>query len=125
MKFVVAIILLLLLSAGVWAYSLVWSVDRTPLGEPAISLNGLYVAQFYSMPETSEKPYGHGVYVRYRFVPAWVKSTDVFAGYCGQNEHLNWLPENRLVVHCHTPEDMPILKAPPAGISVDHTSGRS
>ena len=124
MKYVISAVLLLVLSAGLWAYSFLWNFEHGPIGSPAVSPNGLYVAQFYHLPETSQKAHGQGVYVRYRFVPGWVTSTDVFASYCKSGERLAWHASNELTIYCDT-SDKPIFMTPPRNVRVKHVSVRS
>ena len=125
MKFVASIIGLLLISAAIWAYSMAWRVDRTEIDEPVVSPSGLYVAQQYVLPEISERPYGYGVYIRYRFIPPWIASTDVFAAYCGKNDRLYWSQRMELTINCETSVGAVFPFTPPNGIRVKHVSGRS
>ena len=120
MKYVVTALVVLLAAVGIYARALLWGVDHTPIGPPSISPNQLYVSQFYSMPESSEVPYGLGVLVSFRFVPAWIQSDLVFAAYCKNGEHLNWREPKELVISCEIETGIPHFSPAPHGIKVTH-----
>ena len=120
MKYVAAALVILFAVAGIYARSLLWGIDHTPIGPSSISSNGLYVGRFYSMPESSEVPYGLGVLVNLRFVPAWIQSDLVFAAYCKNGERLTWREPKDLVISCEVETGKPHFYSAPHGIKVTH-----
>ena len=120
MKYVAALLLVLLALAGIYARVLLWEIDHTPIGPASVSPNGLYVSRFYSMPESSEVPYGLGVLVNLRFVPPWISSDLVFAAYCVNGEHMDWKEPKEIVITCAIEEGKPHFFPPPHGIKVTH-----
>ena len=123
MKYVVATVTLVLIGLSVGGWELMWHAGRVRIGEGATSPDGRYVAQFFSLPEGSVAPYGHGAYVRHRHVPLWAVSTLVFWGYCAPNERLYWRKAKELVVQCKPTEGTPKLLTAPAGLQVTHQEG--
>lgn len=61
------------------------------------------------MPEHSAVPYGHGVYVRHKYLPFSLFSKLVFAAYCGPGEHFHWHTARELIVKCDVTEGFPVL----------------
>ena len=120
MKYVAAALVVLLAAAGICARILLWGVDHTPIGPSSISSNGLYVSRFYSMPESSGVPYGLGVLVNLRFVPAWIQSDLVFSAYCENGERLTWKEPKELVISCNVETGKPHFYPAPHGIKVTH-----
>lgn len=122
MKRSVLIVIALISAMATYAWSIEWSLERVEIGTNAVSPNGDYVAQFYTLPENSIIPYGQGVYVHRRFVPVWVSSRLVFAAYCGPNTQLHWRTPRELVVTCNVIEGEPKMLPPPKGILVTNVS---
>ena len=115
-KWIIAFALLLLVIAGLGIKFLTWRTYNFQLSEPVVSPNGLYYAQVFEMPDGSPKAYGSGVYIGYRFIPAWLNSTLVFAAYC-RDTTLNWPTSQELEISCRTKDD-PLFSQPPSGITV-------
>ena len=116
-------ITIILISAMVTYYwSVAWGVERMEIGVKAVSPDGDNIAQFYTLPENSVTPYGHGVYLHRRLVPAWVSSRLVFAAYCSPNMQLHWRTPKELVVTFNVIEGEPKVLPPPKGIVVTHAS---
>jgi len=120
MKYLAAVLFALLAIAGIYGKALLWGVDHTAIGPPSVSANGLYVSRFYTLPETSEVPYGLGVFVRLRFIPAWISSDIVFAAYCANDQHIDWKEPKEIVVSCDVQEGKPHFFPAPHGIKVTH-----
>jgi hypothetical protein len=88
------------------------------------TLSGQYVAQFRRLPEGSVRPYGQGVFVRYRYVPLWATSRLVFAGYCKPGTRsVVWSRLDKLTVRCVVAEGTTVQFSPPAGVILVEASG--
>src|SRR3546814_4026850 len=68
--------------AALGAWEAFWRFDHFPSGDVAAPATGNYIAQIHTLPEGSVRPYSQGVFVRHRYIPLWVTSKLVFAGYC-------------------------------------------
>ena len=114
----VSLVLILVVLAGfTFRRYMNWTYDHVAMSEPVNSPDGLYVAQFYDMPEQSNWPYGRGAFVSPRFVPPWLYSDLVFASYC-RRESLAWAAVRSLVVTCATDGTSSKVFPAPGGISI-------
>jgi len=109
--------------AALAAWEVLWRFEHSIAGNPVASPTGDYVAQDRSLPESSELPYGQGVFVRRASLPLWATSKLVFAGYCNPEVRLVWLTANQLSVGCVVAEGSILKFPPPAGITVVHDGG--
>ena len=104
-------------------WEILWRLDHSPAGAVVTSTDGRFVAQERSLPEGSELPYGHGVFVRRSGLPFWAASKLAFAAYCRPEVRLAWAPEQQLNVICVVAEGSVLSLSAPAGITVNHVGG--
>ena len=109
--------------AALAAWEVLWRLEHSLPGHSVASPSGDYVAQERSLPESSELPYGQGVFVRRAYLPLWATSKLVFAGYCKTDMRLTWPTAKQLSVGCVVAEKSALQFPHPAGITVVHDGG--
>ncbi len=120
---ILAALLVVTAIAALLAWELLWRFDHPLPNDAVTSPQGEFVAQTRTLPEGSELPYGHGVFVRHRYLPLWAASNLVFAAYCKPDVSLAWPAAQQLSVGCAIFERTAIRFPPPAGITVVHDGG--
>jgi len=88
-----------------------WRLAHFEGGTSVASPTGRLVAQVRNLPESSDLPYGSGVFVRRSFPPLWASSEMVLAAYCKGGVLASWRSESHLEVRCEHVE-RPILRPP-------------
>ena len=85
-----------------------WRTEATLLMQVP-SPNGATLAEIRAMPESSELPYGKGVFLRdERAVLHSYQSHLVFAGYCNHVD-VDWKGDGQIDVHCALREKEPLI----------------
>src|SRR3546814_12820871 len=97
---ILASLLVAIAIAALGAWEAFWRFDHFPSGDVAAPATGNYIAQIHTLPEGSVRPYSQGVFVRHRYIPLWVTSKLVFAGYYKPGEHLVRSEERRVGNEC-------------------------
>lgn len=110
---IVAIALILALALA--AREALWRFDHPLMQAAAASPSGSQVAEFRSMPEGSEMPYGIGVFLQSRrAVLRSAQAELAFAGYCNEIG-ANWQAERRLRISCELSEGEAYVAGPSLG----------
>jgi len=115
------VIAALLALLSYWEIS--WRLVHFEDGPSVASPTGRLVAQVRNLPESSDLPYGSGVFVRRSFPPLWASSEMVLAAYCKGAASVSWRSERHLEVKCEHSEG-PILRPTiNLGITVSFVGG--
>lgn len=111
-----ALFVLLIALGALAGWEILWRMHHFPVSAPVFG--GHHIAQVRSLPDSSELPYGHGIFVRHRRLPLWTTSRLVFAAYCKPGASAQWLAGSQLTVHCTVAQGQPLRFPPPEGITL-------
>ena len=111
-----ALSVVLVALGAVTAWETLWRLQHLPVGGTGFGKH--HVAQVRSLPESSELPYGQGIFVRYRFLPIWATSRLVFAAYCAPGVSIEWSASGQLAINCDTEKGRELNLSPPVGVTV-------
>ncbi|UXH76138.1 hypothetical protein [Roseateles amylovorans] len=100
-----------------------WRMQHFPVNGPVVGR--WHVAQVRALTESSQLPYGQGVFVRHRFVPLWLNASLVFAGYCETRPSVEWKEAGQLIVNCKVREGQPARMFQTGGVAVTHHNAAS